>query len=1466
MKEQCSNTRLPKTISALMILFSFIVLEAQEPAVIWKPDKVEFEHIGERNGIGKYIESVYQDSRGFIWFGSWGYGLYRFDGSGSENFVYDLKDPATQDLNGDIIFKFEDSPGNIWFLADNILHRYNRATNNFTRFLHDPADPGTIPDGKISSVIEDLQGNIWIGTYRSKKTGTVGCLSRYNSVSGKFVHYKFRQEGPDTLLSEGITCLYLDHTGELWAGTASGEILRVHADSAVTGGDFIHYTHESNDPESLLRSGVSDIKEDKSGSLWFATYGGGLIKYDRREDKILRYWVHPDKSSAMNEIKILSPDPEGGLWLGTMGGLAFYDREKDTFVIYQHDPADPFSLTPGPVTAIAHNNKSMTWILTSHTWNSNGLNMLDRATGKLSGYKSDPQDPSGLSTNYINTLFVDNTGILWVGTTDGGIDKFDPKKWKFGIKRFGPNSSSGINSDRIYPITEDHNGMLWIGTHGNGLYRFDRNSGAVTNYMYDSNKIDTNLIQAICEGPPGTLWLGGLGGLKKLDLKTMKVRHFIINPDDPDAFIGPDHSLFIRRVRSGILWIGTWGAGLQLFDPKTEKFEHCDKFSDKQEGLTSNYITYIYEDHEGTVWLASFDKGLFRYIPGEKGRPLQFKNYNKDRLNGLSSDMVRCIVEDRAGNLWLGTEEGGLNKFDKKKETSTFYTVEDGLASNTIYGILVDEKDNLWISTAWGLSKFDPVNEKFVNYDLSDGLQGMWFNFNAFCKSRTGEMFFGGGMGMNYFYPDSVKENPFVPPVVITGFKLFNKSVPIGKDSPLKKAISETRKLKLRYNENFPSFEFAALNYTSSHKNRYKYRMIGLDPDTIYAGTQRRVDYTDMKPGKYTFWVTGSNNDGVWNKKGVSLDIIISPPWYHTGLAYAGYGILFVLMVLGFIRWRTWRLIRDKEALEKQVKERTRDIEERDRHILETDRRKTRFFANISHEFRTPLTLILSQMDDMMSAGNTTDQEHRKLSAVRRSGLRLLDLVNQLLDLSKMDSGKLKLELTEEDIFKVIRRIFSSFLSLADKKKIQYDFKVPEGELITWFDKDKLETIINNLLSNAFKYTPDNGKIECKVRMKETAGETNGSPSVIEISVKDNGSGISQQNVTRIFDRFYQADEQYHIQGGGSGIGLAVTKELILLLHGEINVESEPGKGSCFTVTFPLGKEHLKDTEYKLVKPETTPMPEFAEEMTGEDEGSDREAARPVPDKKPVQILIVEDNPDLRTYIKEMFQKDYTVEEAADGEEGLKKAIHSIPDLIITDVMMPVMDGIGLCDRIKTNEKTSHIPVIMLTAKADVESRIKGLKTGADDYLVKPFNKNELIVRVKNLLEQRNRLRKRYADQLAGSKEELTINSYDMNFMNRTIETIEDHLTDFDFGVKDLQAKANMSRTQLYRKIMALTGLSPSRLIRKLRLMKAVRLMEEGKENITEIAFDTGFNNLSWFNKCFKEQYGISPSEYKKKY
>lgn len=1449
------------------VLLYYSPLTSQDNLINDPASQIKFRHVSEEAGISKVIEWIHADSRGFIWVGTSTDGLYRYDGYGFKRYQYSHEDTTTISDNYVTEFLYEDGSGNLWltFMTGEI-NRYNRETDDFTRFPKS-AEDGLGISGFVSSVTGDGDGNIWIGTYSGKGDKQAGRLYLYEAADDRLTAYKNDPADPEALSENRISKVFMDSSGTLWIGTASSGVDRFVPGSNGKDDRFIHYCNVPGNPEVPITSTITAIAEDLAGTIWIGTAGQGILRYVKEEDRFLRYLIHADPSSPANHISKLSPGPDSRLWIGTADGLAVYDPGKDTITLYQHDPLDPYSISRGLVPAIAHTADGRIWILpvTGSFPLSDGINCFDPETGLFLTFRNDPLDPNSLSSNVITDLFTDRNGILWIGTMGAGIDIYDPFRQKFNLLQYNPMKPDGMPPGKIYSVFEDSKGILWIGTMEYGLFRYDRSSGEITNYFHDPDdphSINNNNILTICESPPGILWLGGLGGLKRLDTRTMKFRHYVHDPADPNS-VEVYQIMYIISDREGILWLGTLVGGLNRFDTETEQFTSYLKDPGNPESLDwNNGILSVYEGSDGSLWLSSFN-GIYRYVRGSGNKSDQLIHYyhQTNDKNSLSCNTVRMAVEDSDENLWIATEGGGLNKLNIKTGEFTVYTKDQGLPDNNIQGILIDEAGNLWLSTNNGLSKFNPFSEQTDNYNVLDGLQGLEFTFGGYFKSTSGEFFFCGEKGINYFYPEKVKKNQHVPRVVITDFKLFNKSVAIGENSPLTRSISETRGLHLRHDENFISFEFAALNYTNTSKNQYKYRMIGLDPDTVYSGTRRFAEFTDLRPGKYTFWVTGSNNDGVWNTEGVSLDIVVHPPWWRSGLAYGMYGLIAILMIALYIRWRTYRLRKEKETLESQVSERTREIEEKDARLLQMDRMKTRFFANISHEFRTPITLIINPVEEMLASDSRSSSDSNKLSVIHRNGKRLLYLVTQLLDLSRLDSGKMKIELVEDNIIQFMRLIFSSFISLAEKNNIHYEYHLPTEQVITRFDSGKLETIMNNLLSNAFKYTPEGGEIKSTV---EVAVATYGDDvKILKISVEDNGPGINEKDLDMIFDRFYQSDDHRHLEAGGTGIGLSLTRELVLLLKGKIEVKSKPGFGTLFEVALPLGSGHLKEDEYIILKktaevkvvPEKTALPEKdVPKITGIEEGQQA--------KKVIQVLIVEDNKELRDYLAEQLEHHYTVTEAVNGEDGLKQAVKIIPDLIISDIKMPKMDGLEFCRRIKTNERTSHIPFIMLTALADIENRLEGLQTAADDYIIKPFNIKELKVRVRNLIEQRQTLRKKFAASLDVSGKEISLNSYDVKFMDRIFRIVEEHMVDLDFDVSALHNKSGLSHTQLYRKIFALTGLSPSKFIRKLRLKRAAALMEHSGGNITEIALKSGFGSLSYFTKCFREEYGITPSVY----
>ena len=786
------------------------------------------------------------------------------------------------------------------------------------------------------------------------------------------------------------------------------------------------------------------------------------------------------------------------------------------------------------------------------------------------------------------------------------------------------------------------------------------------------------------------------------------------------------------------------------------------------------WVGRIFEDSRGRCWMRT-GKGLLFHDMGS-GEFEMFQNNPQDS-SSLSHNLVNDIFEDKKGNLWFCTQGGGLNRMNQPKSDATqavfrHWAIQNSdILSNMITSILEDHHGYLWLSSDKGISRFDPENEVFENFGFKENLQNFYKHLSKY-KSEDGTLYFGGKLGLNVFHPDSFDINKQIPPVAITDFRLFNQSVSLANStgetvdqkSPLSKHISYTEKIELLHWQNDMTFEFAALNFYHPEKNQYQYQLVGYD-ENWYSTTasHRLASYTNLSPGDYTFRVKGSNDDGLMNEEGASVMITILPPWW----AYTLYGIA-VVAALVFARQQ----VVNRERLKSTVRLEHMELEK----VQEMDQLKSRFFANISHEFRTPLTLLLGPIKEMLAKASDYSEKNR-LNMMQRNAQQLLSLVNQLLDLSKLEAGKLKLEAVKSDVVGYVRTLGSVFKSMAEHKKIEYRFNFPEEKIGLYFDRDKLETIINNLLSNALKFTQEGGNVN--LALKAVLEEDK---EWVEIRVADTGPGISQDQIDKVFDRFYQADGSQTREQEGTGIGLALTKELVELHHGSIQVESEIGIGTTFVILLPVGKDHLKEEEIIQELPlieleeekESTIHPsELLVPVDGEpEEKVQLEEEIETASEQPL-VLVVEDNSDVRSYIKETIGKEYSVLEAENGKKGLKKAQEAIPDLILSDVMMPKMDGIELCKRLKTDEKTSHIPVILLTARGSGDDKMEGLETGADDYIIKPFEAQELLVRIKNLIQQREKLLEKFRKEIILKPTEVAVTSTDELFLNKVMEVIE---------------------------------------------------------------------------------------------
>ena len=1134
--------------------------------------------------------------------------------------------------------------------------------------------------------------------------------------------------------------------------------------------NFTRYKHDKDDIKSLSHNWVISLAENDEDGLWIATHGGGLNKFNPETQTFIKYrkGPHNHHGLAHNDLKRVYRDPrQQAIWIGSESGGVY---------------------------KAAYNQK------------------------KFRHYQHDPNDPNTLGHNTLFGMCEDKDGFIWIATQMRGVDKFDPQQKNFSHFRNDHNNPNSLHHDKVQTVFEDRNENLWIGG-AHGLARYDRKRDRFINYLDEKNNKDGKApvwIDEITQDPYSdeeAIWIVTIGsGLVKFYYNENRYVIYNHHPEDPNSLGNPYviTAYFDLDSTKRQLWIGTEN-GLDQFDIHSEKFTH------------------------------------YRHDPNNP--------------NSLSNNSVWAIHRDKSGALWVGTNGGGLNRFVEEENRFIRFTEKEGLSSNNICRILEDGTGNLWISTFSGLSRFNPRTKIFKNFFSGDGLQSDEFWPLSAVKSKSGLMYFGGINGLTVFHPDSISENKNIPPLVLTDLRIFNQSIKPGGKSPLSRSISESEEMVLSYDQDIFTLEFAALDFTIPSNNKYAYIMEGVDRDWVYTDASRRfATYTKLDPGNYRFVVKGSNNDGIWNEKGTSIRIIILPPWWQTKWAYLLYIILAIALIISV--WKT--------QLNRLRMKHQRELEHVETEKLkEVDRIKTHFFANISHEFRTPLTLIKGPVENLIHGdfrGNLKEQGKLILRNINH----LLSLVNQLLDLSKLESDMMRLHAEKTNLVPILKGLVQSFASLAKQKNITLEFIPLKDPVELYLDREKFEKIINNLLSNAFKFTPEEGNIvvDCGLWNSDLQKELDSELQItdynsIQIKISNSGPGIPPDQMDKIFDRFYQIDDSQTRRFGGTGIGLALVKELVDLHHGKITVSTVPGKRTTFNIFLPFGSEAFSNDEIihmsKKPSEEITDVPIMSE-------GEKSHTVMPITVQSREKILIVEDHTDVQDYIGNILADSYRILKADNGLEGLKIARDKMPDLIISDVMMPEMDGYTFCSEIKKDELTSHIPLILLTARAGHEDKMEGLETGADDFLVKPFDSQELAARVKNLIEQRRNLRRRFSREPYLSFNKITTTSVDERFLSQLKTIIEDNITNPGLDVNYLAEEMGNSYTHLYRKIKALVGLSPAAFIRLVRLTKAQQLLKNNHGNISEVAFEVGFESLHYFSRCFSKQYGMSPSVFLKQH
>lgn len=1334
----------------------------------------------------------------------------------------------------------QDRRGFMWFGTENGLHKYDGY--KFKIYKPDPSDPGSLSHSFISSIFEDSNENIWIGTYG-------GGLNKFDRDNEEFINYQNDPKNPNSLSNNFVSAICqssADSGNALWIGTLWGGLNKLDLQT----GKFYQYFTEHRKISEINANGISSICSDQKGILWIGTDISGLINLDPQTENFTNYIADSADKGGLcdNRIRSLFVDKLNNIWIGTVKGLNKFDRKKNEFTRYIKNTGNDRSLSHNNVRAIYEDKQEDLWIGTPY-----GLNLYNKKTGEFTRFNSNENDLSCISHDYITNIYEDRSGIIWIAT-HGGINKINPTTKKFNHVQVEIKNSVKASVNSIRCIQEDivDRRLIWIGTAGAGLIRYNRESKKFEQ-IYGEN--ETVFVRSLYQSPlfSGSIWIATWGsGLIKIDKSTKRSPRKVFWFKNPN-FKVTNHISTIYRLSEDKVLLGT-GLGFYQFNLATNEYFGFLPEAGNPNSLNHPNVSAICWDRSGALWIGVYGNGLNKLklplgvadLKKTNGKFVHYKN-NPDDDRSISSNTITVIYQAQNGIIWIGTLDGGLNKLvsgtdegsNTVREEFIHYREKDGLASDDIVGILEDDNGNLWISTKNGLSRFNPENETFTNYDKGDGLQSNEFNRFAYFKNNRGELYFGGINGFNHFWPASIKENPTLPAVAITDFQIFNKSVKPNPDSHINKSISESNEINLNYDQTVFTFEFAALEYTNPIKNKYAYKMEGIDPDWVYTDASRRfATYTHLDPGDYIFRVRASNNDGIWNEIGTSVRIIITPPWWRTTIAY----ILYILAGFGLI-YSIQRYELNRQRLKYNLKIEQMEAEK----LKEVDRMKSRFFANISHEFRTPLTLISGPVERLLNQV----QEFKlteDLKRIKNNAKRMNDLVEMYLDLSRLESGNLSLQKDEIDIIPVVKSVFVSFKSMAESARIELEFETSLASAICNVDKEKFELIMINLLSNAIKFTPQGGKINIYV------GKISDTKQLV-IRVRDTGIGIPNDQRGKIFNRYYQVGNEINRRVSGTGIGLAIVKELVKMHNGNIIVESELGKGTIFTVT--ISATHLKKLTIKeIIQPASKP------------EKVQKDLQIKNPKRKSLNrelILIVEDDHQMSNYIKSHIEENFNTVLAGSGKEGFEVALRNNPDLIVSDVMMPEMDGFELCKKLKGDFRTSHIPVILLTAKTGEPDMLKGLQDGADNYLKKPFKSIELLTRIKNLVENRKRLHRKFQTERQMELKELNITSSDEKFMEKCRQIMERHISDPEYSVERFAGELNISRVQLHRKLKALTGLSATQFVNICRLKKAATLLESGFGNISEIAYECGFSNPSYFAKSFKKKFNISPKQHLQK-
>jgi signal transduction histidine kinase/ligand-binding sensor domain-containing protein/DNA-binding NarL/FixJ family response regulator len=1464
----------------LFIIISFV---AWAQGIFAKVPDCTFSHYSTHDGLSHSgVMCIHQDRDGFMWFGTWD-GLNKFDGYQFTN--YKSKPGDTSSLSHNRIdFIMEDQHGFLWVKTyDEKAHRFDKKTESYTSFPGESFNKGVI-DYDITEIHSAPNGDVWLNT---RSNGCFRIITDTMGMSSTVRHYSTISDETIRLPSNEVYFILQDKAGQIWIstgkgikifepqnddfsenipqdqiftahyegekiwlGTKNGRLWAIGPDSSETfsialkgqphislikaynpktlligtrkNGLYVYHTgsgalehYDKTSHKNLVDNNIVSVYTDKYGLVWIETEAAGVVKFDmaskefkyfqHKIEKVSPYVYHGDNFSIFEDVNNM-------LWINKKkGGFCFYDREKDDISYFYNEPGASNRKFSNLVTSVASDRSGNLWMST----HSSGIEKISFIEEKFNHYYP-VSNPDALSSNNVRSIFEDNQGHLWVGTKEGKLFCYKNNT----LLRTYSNQTRGpgqlyING-MVYCIAQSSDGALWFGTKGDGIVRAEYN-----------------------------------GNPKNLNFTTQHFRH----TEGTINSLNHNWVYSIFEDRKGNVWVGTYGGGVNIFQPTDQGYVI---FNHQNSDITfpfskCNQVRFICDDANGNIWVGTTNGLVVLEIEKDHVLPSSYTLIQKEPGNGhgLANNDVHYILRDHQNNMWVSTFGGGLGKAAPKDLNNNdfrfeYYTTKHGLPIDIVLAMVEDEKGNLWLSTENGISRFNPKSATFLNFSELDGLKSMIFSEATCCKGPDGKLYFGSLQGFYSFYPDAIEANTEEHPINLVNLQLFNQDVEINDPHKiLEKPIIYTQAIQLNHKQSVFSIEYAGLYFKNPEKLEYAFMLEGFEEDWNYVRGQRKATYTNLPAGTYNFKVQCSLSgkfDGT-NVRELKVEVL-PPPWKTK------WALIIYFVVLALLIWFTRTImiqivsLKHKVLLEQQL----------------TDL-KLKFFTNISHELRTPLSLIIGPIEELLKTDGTREKTREYLSVIDKNARRMLNHVNNLLDFRKIQTGKMRLALSQIEMVSFLKDIYEGFTNLAEIRKVEFTFQSNVDTFMAWIDPEKMDTVVFNLLSNAFKFTKDNKKIH--IHFKKTEGHDK-----FQILISDEGYGIPEEYIPYIFERFKVLRNNDERVSKGTGIGLSLVKEIVELHKGEVNVESEMGKGSLFIVEMYAGADHYNKGEVDFGHVQQN---QYIHSNLDEIDilSADAEMLNCTNNPDAPTILIVEDNAELRDYLQKILSAHYNIVCANNGRVGLEKALESLPDLIISDIMMPGMNGIELLDKLRNEIKTSHIPIILLTAKNSLESEIEGLKYGADAYITKPFKMDFLKARVQNLLEQRKRIMEKAGMDglriMDLSPDQIVVTARDEEFIKNVIGTIEENMQNTGFNIESIASAVGMGRTTFFKKLKSLTGMAPIEFLRDMKLKRGYQLIETGEFTISEIAFKLGFSDAGYFTKCFKEKYNTTPTAIMKK-